>query len=100
MKFLLTRISITYLILLTSILSLTAQETSDPFVYGDTLPDAPALAARGAYAVGVRTMDLVHKDQVDILNAKEGEAPLYDRPLKIEVWYPALVDEAGLVLYE
>ena len=32
---------------------------------------------------------MVNKGQVDILNSKEGKDPLYDRPLKIEVWYPA-----------
>ncbi len=53
--------------------------------------DAPELAPQGAYPVGVRTLDLVHKDQVDILkfDKASGQAPLYDRPLKVEVWYPA-----------
>ena len=53
--------------------------------------DAPELAAQGNYAVGVRTLDIVHKDQVDILKFDQatGKAPLYDRPLKVEVWYPA-----------
>jgi predicted dienelactone hydrolase len=55
--------------------------------------DAPELAARGPYDVGVRTLDLVHKGQVDILHVDKatGKAPLYDRPLKIEVWYPAQI---------
>ena len=55
--------------------------------------DAPQLAARGNYAVGVRTLDLVHRGQVDILHfdKKTGKAPLYDRPLKVEVWYPATI---------
>ncbi len=53
--------------------------------------DAPELAARGPFDVGVRTLQLVHKDQVDILHFDKatGKAPLYDRPLTIEVWYPA-----------
>lgn len=53
--------------------------------------DAPQLAAQGSYAVGVRTLDLLHKGQVDILKFDQatGQAPLYDRPLKVEVWYPA-----------
>ena len=59
------------------------------FLYGDPLPDAPELSARGKYQVGVRTLDLLHKGQVDILNSKEGKDPLYDRPLRIEIWYPA-----------
>jgi len=63
------------------------------FLYGDMLPDAPELSARGKYTVGVRTMHLVHKDQVDILNAKSGQDPIYDRPLTVELWYPANVPE-------
>ncbi len=67
------------------------------FLYAQDVPfsvpksDAPQLAAQGSYAVGVRTLDLVHKDQVDILKFDQatGKAPLYDRPLKVEVWYPA-----------
>jgi predicted dienelactone hydrolase len=55
--------------------------------------DAPELAARGPYSVGVRTLDLVHHDQVDILHFDKatGKAPLYDRPLQIELWYPAVI---------
>jgi len=68
--------------------------TSSPiFINGDTLPDAPELSRRGEYHVGVRTLDLVNKNQVNILKAKDGVAPLYDRPLKVEVWYPAIVPE-------
>jgi predicted dienelactone hydrolase len=61
------------------------------FLYGDPLPDAPDLATRGDYPVGVRTLNLVNKDQVDILNSKDGKDPMYDRPLTIEIWYPAQV---------
>ena len=60
-----------------------AQETS--FVYGDALPDAPELSARGSYKVGVRTLEFVNKGQVDILNSKEGNDPLYDRSLTPKV---------------
>ncbi len=67
-------------------------QDTDEFIYGDALPDAPELAVRGEYIVGVRTLDFVNPKQIDILNAKEGIAPLYDRPLKIEVWYPAMLD--------
>ncbi|KKB80443.1 hypothetical protein VW35_05740 [Devosia soli] len=49
-------------------------------------PDAPALAALGPNAVGVRTLTFVHKNQADVLT---GDGARYDRPLKIEVWYPA-----------
>ena len=81
-----------HLIFLTAILLISGplaygQETKE-FIYGDALPDAPELSVRGTYKVGVRTMDLVNPNQIDILNVKEGIAPLYDRPLKVEVWYP------------
>ena len=57
---------------------------------GDPRPDAPALSARGAYAVGVQTVQMVNPGQLDIANApKEGAIPRYDRPLTAEVWYPA-----------
>lgn len=65
----------------------------EEFLVGDLLPDAPELAARGEFGVGVQTIDLLHKDQLDILNRKNGETPTYDRPLKIEVWYPASIPE-------
>ncbi len=65
--------------------------TENAFVYGDALPDAPELSKRGDYTIGVRTIDLVNKGQVDILNSKNGSDPLYDRPLKAEVWYPATI---------
>lgn len=65
------------------------QSTEKPFVYGDLLPDAPELASRGEYAVGVQTVDLIHENQIDILNYGKTSDTLYNRPLKIEVWYPA-----------
>ncbi len=52
-------------------------------------PDAPALAAFGAFTVGVTTLNLVNPGQIDIVNATADAAPLYDRPLTVEVWYPA-----------
>src|ERR1700676_2430625 len=57
--------------------------------------DAPELARRGPHAVGVRTVDIVNPGQIDILhfNAETGKAPLYDRPLKVEIWYPASIPE-------
>ncbi len=77
-----------FLLVLSSGSTLTAQHE---FLYGDQLPDAPELSARGEHTIGVRTMNLVHKNQVDILNSKEGKDPLYDRPLTVEIWYPATV---------
>lgn len=61
------------------------------FIYGDPLPDAPDLAPRGKYQVGVRTLEFVHPEQLDIANGTEGEIPVYDRPLTLEVWYPASI---------
>jgi len=58
------------------------------FIYGDALPDAPELSKRGMYSVGVLTLDLVHKNQVDILNSKGDNEVRYNRPLRAEVWYP------------
>ncbi|KAF1066804.1 MAG: hypothetical protein GAK45_01826 [Pseudomonas citronellolis] len=59
-------------------------------VYGDARPDAPELAARGKSAVGVRTLDVLHRDQLNILAAQPGQPiPHYDRPLRLEIWYPA-----------
>lgn len=82
--------------------SVFAQENSNPFLYGDALPDAPELAARGDYQIGVQTLNFVNKGQVDILNSKEGIDPLYDRPITVEVWYPAALAEGAnpLVKYE
>lgn len=53
-------------------------------------PDAPELAAPGEYAIGVRTLDLVNKGQIDILKVKNAaNLPSYDRPLTVEIWYPS-----------
>ena len=52
--------------------------------------DAPALAQYGKYAVGVKTLKMVNPRQLDIAKSKAGEPmPVYDRPLTVEVWYPA-----------
>ena len=61
------------------------------FVVGDALPDAPELAARGTFKVGVQTLEFVNKGQINILKSEDGVDPLYDRPLKVEVWYPATI---------
>lgn len=52
-------------------------------------PDAPELAPYGAWTVGVQTLELVNPQQVDVLGITNGSLPLYDRPLTVEVWYPA-----------
>ncbi|PZX56542.1 alpha/beta hydrolase family protein [Algoriphagus chordae] len=76
------------------------QSAAKPFVYGDPLPDAPELAARGEYAVGVQTIDLIHKNQLDILNYGKGGDSLYNRPLKVEIWYPAEAGTNELISYD
>ena len=66
--------------------------------------DDPELARRGPWKVGVRTLDLVNPGQIDILHfdAQTGKAPVYDRPLKVEVWYPAALPPGTVekVIYE
>jgi len=74
-----------------SINQLWAQLPSPNFIVGDALPNAPELAPRGKYAVGVRTLEVINKNQVDVLKSKAGIDPLYDRSLTIEVWYPAVI---------
>jgi predicted dienelactone hydrolase len=68
-----------------------AQILREQFINGDALPDAPELALRGEYKIGVRTLEISHKDQIDILKSKGGVEQLYDRNLKLEVWYPAII---------
>lgn len=64
-------------------------------------PDAPTLSAYGLHGIGVRTLELVNPDQVDIL-AIDPDAPMpevlprYDRPLTVEIWYPAASDANGV----
>ena len=64
------------------------------------MPTAPDMAAYGDEAIGVRQLDLVHKDQIDILSIdpaadKPETLPRYDRPLTVEVWYPAADGATG-----
>jgi predicted dienelactone hydrolase len=53
--------------------------------------DAPELAALGKYAVGVRSIMLVERDQLDLrsIDPKTGTAPRSDRSLQVEIWYPS-----------
>src|SRR5690242_17816529 len=90
----LTLVSLSSLTLLTT----RAQDTLSPaFVNGDTMPDAPALAPRGTFHVGVRTLQATHADQVDVLSRMAGKADaVYDRPLTLEVWYPATLPDGQI----
>ena len=62
--------------------------------------DAPDLAAYGDLPVGVRQIELVHENQIDILaidpeGERPAELPRYDRPLTVEMWYPAAQNATG-----
>ncbi len=64
-------------------------------------PDAPELANFGSFSIGVRTIDMVNFDQLDVLSIKDGtSAPRYDRPLRLEVWYPAVSKSIKRGVYE
>lgn len=72
--------------------ALVTAQTQTEFVFGDPLPDAPKLAARGAYSVGVRTVEAVNPDQLNVLAVTpETPNPRYDRPLTLEMFYPGTV---------
>ena len=63
-------------------------------------PGAPELAAYGDLAVGVRRLDLVNPDQIDVVSIDPGADPAtplprYDRPLTVELWYPAAEGSTG-----
>jgi len=53
--------------------------------------DAPQLARLGPYKVGLRRLTLIQPAQVDLLayDPRAGSAPLHDRVLPVDVWYPA-----------
>lgn len=52
-------------------------------------PDAPELAKYGAFPIGVQTLEVTIPDSIDVVNVKGKTMPTYDRPLTLEVWYPA-----------
>lgn len=63
-------------------------------------PDAPELAAYGDLPVGVRQIELVNENQIDIVaidpaGDKPAQLPRYDRPLTVEMWYPAAEGATG-----
>lgn len=63
-------------------------------------PNAPELAAYGDMAVGVRMLELVNPGQVNVMAVNPGAdkpevLPVYDRPLAVEIWYPAQADASG-----
>ncbi len=78
------------------------QSELNSFYIGDALPDSPKLAARGKFKVGVKTIQVVNPNQIDILNSNEGKTVLYDRPLTLEIWYPSVLraNEKEKVVYD
>ena len=76
----------------------TMMAQDNEFIFGDMLPNAPKLAQRGNYSVGVRTLDFVNPDQIDVLNLAGNPDARYDRPLTVEVWYPAIIPDGAVEL--
>ncbi len=58
---------------------------------GEVGVDAPELARPGASGVGYRVLQLVHGGQTDVLamDRATGAVPLRDRPVTVDLWYPA-----------
>ena len=54
--------------------------------------DAPELAKLGTHNVGFRSVLFMHRNQPDVENGNTDgtEAPLADRSLQVDIWYPAL----------
>jgi predicted dienelactone hydrolase len=63
-----------------------------PALYSAPGVDAPELAPLGRHPVGVRTLTLVEPGVADVLHIDKTthKAPIVDRKLTVEVWYPAL----------
>lgn len=60
--------------------------------------DAPPLARRGSHPVGVRSLELTNPDQVDVVRSVD-RIRRYDRPISLELWYPALPGTAPETVY-
>jgi predicted dienelactone hydrolase len=77
------------------LLSLPVFADEPPSRYG---VDAPELARLGPYAVGIKTLQLIERAQPDVLgfDPAKGSAPLRDRVLGIELWYPAQPNRGAL----
>lgn len=60
-------------------------------VAGNVGVDAPELARSGSSGVGYRVLQLVHAQQPDVLatDPASGVVPLRDRPVTVDLWYPA-----------
>jgi predicted dienelactone hydrolase len=82
--------------LIVSLLTLFAWEAGAQTNRIDVIrPDAPELASFGPHAIGVRTLQFTDFGRPDILNTpRGGETSYYDRPLDVEIWYPAQSNSA------
>lgn len=63
-------------------------------------PGAPELAPYGDFSVGARQFNFLNPDQIDILAInpaapRPADLPRYDRPLTVEMWYPAIEAAMG-----
>lgn len=59
--------------------------------------DAPELAPMGKLGVGFRSVTFVHKAQPDLEHPDPitGEVGLRDRPLQVDIWYPAEINKSA-----
>ena len=74
--------------------------THAALIPGDTPPAAPALAARGPHAVGVRTLRWRIADALDVeATMAAREARRAPRELVVEAWYPSDGDDEALCSY-
>ena len=75
------------LVALSVISSFVSSQQNRIDIIGD---DAPALAQFGDYTIGVRTLEIVAENRIDIINTpRGGDTAYYDRKLMLEIWYPA-----------
>lgn len=86
--------------LLTSVYSLSviAQDTDVPSPQSlyVPLPDdvTPELSQKGQYAVGVKQLNVTNSGQFNVYTQQ-----MYDRPLTLEVWYPATSSDEPVATY-
>ena len=52
-------------------------------------PDTPAFGPYGNLPVGVQERSFAVPGRIDILSVTDDVTPTYDRPLTVEIWYPA-----------
>ncbi|MCJ8299048.1 MAG: dienelactone hydrolase [Pseudomonadales bacterium] len=73
----------------TAVIGVVASSTLFANPIDQVRPDAPELAKFGKYSIGVQTVSLSNKNQLDVLSIDKGrKSPRYDRPLTLEIWYP------------